>query len=272
MSIKDILVHVDNSHDCDKRLQAAFKIAKTFDSHVNGLYVPETAPYNFYGNSMAPEIYDVFDQVSKQKTESARALFENESADWRSKSTIEITEGDVAKNLLKYSAFHDLLVLGQLDSSKPGNSGRNLLKEIPVEASSPTLLVPYIGSHDCIGKNILIAWDGSREAARSIHYALPFLKKADVVNILSIDIAQTDNVFENNLVEHLSHHGIIAEHRHLSNTTISAAECILSWVSDFNADLLVMGIYGHNRLREYVIGGVSRTMLESATVPVLFSH
>jgi nucleotide-binding universal stress UspA family protein len=272
MGIKDILVHVDDSQDCNQRLQVAFKIAKMFDSHVNGLYVPDPVPSKFYGHSISHEIHDAFDEIKTRKIESARELFETESADWRAKSMIKVSEGNVIKNILEYSAYHDLLVLGQIDSSKPGNNRRIVLREIPVESSSPTLLVPYIGSQDSVGKNILIAWDGSREAARAVHYALPFLKQADVVNILSVNIPQKDNVFENDFGEHLSHHGIVAEHHHISNTTISGAECILSWVSDFNADLLVMGIYGHTRLREYVIGGISRTMLESATVPVLFSH
>jgi nucleotide-binding universal stress UspA family protein len=274
MGIKDILVHVDDSADCNERLRATFNVAKIFDSHVSGLYVPGYVPFNYYGNSLTAEVYDAFELIRKRRSDSARKLFENECeiASWRTKSMLKIAEGDVVKNLVEYSAYNDLLVLGQVDLSKPENRGRNILREIPVESSSPTLLIPYIGTQETIGKNVLIAWDGSREAARAIHISLPFLKRADVVNIISIGIARKDNLFENDIGDHLSHHGVVAKHHYVNSTSSSDAESLLSWVSDFNADLLVMGIYGHTRLREYIIGGMSRTILESATVPVLLSH
>lgn len=272
MSIKDILVHVDNTAYCYKRIQAAFSIARTFESQVNGLFVPERVPYEWYGDSMSRNVIDAFNQIKFRSIESARELFDDESGDWSSKSTFGTSDGNVVNRLVANSMVQDLIVLGQPKPSDIHSELTDTAHMVPLVSGATTLVVPHIGCRETIGKNIIIGWDGKREAAKAVHNAMPFLQKAEVVNVFCIGKPMKESVFETDIGVHLSRHGVVAEVHKIQQTDIGIAEFFLSRASDYNADLMVMGMFGHSRLREYVLGGVTRTLLQSMTLPVLFSH
>jgi len=121
---------------------------------------------------------------------------------------------------------------------------------------------------------VLVAWNGSREATRAVHDALPLLRRAEKVTVLSID---PDEDAEPRLPGadvslHLARHGVTAQAATIAGTDVAVGDLLLSYAADHDIDLIVMGAYGHTRLREVVLGGATRTLLRHMTVPVLMSH
>jgi nucleotide-binding universal stress UspA family protein len=121
---------------------------------------------------------------------------------------------------------------------------------------------------------IMICWDGSRAAARAVADALPLLKKAEQVEVVIVSAkpTKTDEVPGADLGQHLARHGLRVDIKHITSPDIDVPSTILSYAADSSADMIVMGGYGHSRLREFVLGGVTRGLLESMTVPILMSH
>ena len=151
-----------------------------------------------------------------------------------------------------------------------------MLAHIPeyvvLAAGRPVLVVPYIGARDTVGARIVVAWDGSREAARSIADALPFLTGAETVTLLMIDATNNPDIAPDDIRRYLARHTVDAELVATPSASLDVGDGLLSRVADLDADLLVMGAYGHSRLREFVMGGASRYIFQHMTVPVLMSH
>ncbi len=119
---------------------------------------------------------------------------------------------------------------------------------------------------------MLVAWNGTREAARATHDALPFLTQADKVVVLGVSASGEDHIPGADLSTHLARHGVSVEIHNREANDVSVGDAILNAASDYGADLLVIGAYGHSRLRELVLGGVTRHLLRHMTIPVLMSH
>jgi nucleotide-binding universal stress UspA family protein len=140
----------------------------------------------------------------------------------------------------------------------------------------PVMIVPYMGPAATFGERVIVAWDASREAARAVNDALPLLKRAKQVGVVSVNprpwpFAHGEEPGAD-IGLHLARHGVKVEVQRVEGRDIDTANAILSHVADRSADLLVMGGYGHSRLRELVLGGVTRTILTEMIVPVLMSH
>jgi len=138
----------------------------------------------------------------------------------------------------------------------------------------PVLIVPRYGTFETVGERVLVAWNGSREATRAVHDALPLLKLASSVTVLSIDPEHDtgDRIPGADIALHLARHGVAAEGMSTVGLDISVGDLLLSRAADLGADLIVMGAYGHSRVRELVLGGATRHILQHMTVPVLMSH
>jgi nucleotide-binding universal stress UspA family protein len=136
------------------------------------------------------------------------------------------------------------------------------------------LFVPFIQRTGLKLDRVMVCWDGSRAATRAIADSLPFLAKAKAVEIVIVGSkeGQRDQVPGADLGQHLARHGLKVDVKRITSPEIDVASTILSYAADSNADMIVMGGYGHSRLREFVLGGVTRGLLESMTVPVLMSH
>jgi nucleotide-binding universal stress UspA family protein len=136
------------------------------------------------------------------------------------------------------------------------------------------IVVPYIQKGPLKLDNVMICWDGSRPAARAIGDAMPLLEKAGRVEIVIVtnERGKQDEIEGADIGQHLARHGLKVDVHRLSGGTIDVADALLSHAADSGADFMVMGGYGHSRLREFVLGGVTRSILQSMTVPVLMSH
>ena len=147
-------------------------------------------------------------------------------------------------------------------------------ERLVLAAGRPVLILPNTGDFPSIGKHILVAWNASQEATRAISNAIPFLRSADRVCIMAVNskTGTRDSTQSENMVRYLERLGIRAEAKDCHGVEIDVGNELLSRAADLSADLIVMGCYGHSRLREWVLGGATRTILESMTVPVLMSH
>ena len=185
-------------------------------------------------------------------------------------------EPDVSALIARHARYADLVIVGQGDPDEPGLGGRRLLESVTLSVGRPVLAIPYIGAERPVGRVVTIAWDAGREAARAVADALPLLAGAEEVHLLMVN--PTIGIYGHgeepgaDMALNLARHGIKAEAHTIAAPDIDEGDAILSWLSDSGSDLLVMGLYGHARLLELVVGGVSRRILESMTVPVLLSR
>ena len=175
-----------------------------------------------------------------------------------------------------HARYVDLILLGQTDPDQPLPVGRRLPEEVVISSGRPVLVIPYTGALDSLGERVVVAWDASREAARAVSDALPLLERAQSVLVVTIDPETTPlghgDVPGADIALHLARHNVGVEVQRVPAGEVGAANALLSLVADYGADLLVMGAYAHPRLRQLVLGGVTRTVLQSMTVPVLMAH
>ena len=167
----------------------------------------------------------------------------------------------------------DLAIVGQADPET--SSVEDIIAETTLfESGRPMILVPYIQKAPLKLDNVMVCWDGSRQAARAIGDAMPLLAKAGRVEIVivSSERGKQDEIEGADMGQHLARHGLKVEVHRMSSGGIDVADALLSRVADSGADFMVMGGYGHSRLREFVLGGVTRSMLRALTVPALLSH
>jgi nucleotide-binding universal stress UspA family protein len=142
------------------------------------------------------------------------------------------------------------------------------------ESGRPVIFVPFIQRTALALGRVMLCWDGSRAAARAVADAMPLLHKAKTVEIVIVGDwpSASDEMPGADLGQHLARHGLTVEVKRLTSPDIDVVSALLSYAADSDADLMVMGGYGHSRLREFVLGGVTRGLLEAMTVPVLMSH
>jgi nucleotide-binding universal stress UspA family protein len=212
------------------------------------------------------------DAVSTEFREALRR--EGLEGEWR------MVEGDTPETLALHARYADLTILGQPneddDDSYRGASADAVLVNVLMSSGRPLLAVPYAGQFEKIGENVLIAWNASREATRALNDALPLLRGAKSVTVLSINPRQGIDgegaVPGADIALHLARHGVKAEATHTIANDISEGDALLSYAADLGVDLIVSGGYGHSRAREMIFGGVTRTLIEEMTVPMLLSH
>jgi nucleotide-binding universal stress UspA family protein len=288
MGFKDILVHLDGHRGSEKRLQLAVSIARQDKAHLVGIYGFEL-PRDPFPNIMTEAYAEnpVFRTAYERERDAAFAIadqieatFRAETkragltADWRL-SPAKTT--DLVTMVTEQAHYADLVVLGQADPDHPLFDRLAKLPEtVMMGCGRPVLIVPYAGRIDTVGKTVLVAWNGTREAARAVADALPLLRSAEAVTVVSIGPTrggtENDDKSATGLASHLARHDIHADALHLASDHSEASDLILSRAKDLGCDLIVMGGYGHSRTRELILGGVTRGVLQHMTVPVLMSH
>ncbi|MGH7113980.1 MAG: universal stress protein [Stellaceae bacterium] len=281
MSWKDLLVALDPAADTPGRVELAAALAERFAAHLVGLYAipsPELPRHAAYPDlAMLEPMYHEWRERALEQAEAARQDFEHAtrprglSREWRA-----VVEG-AAANPAMHARCADLAILGQRD---PDNEEMAMYRPSPervtLATGRPILVVPYAGHFATLGRQVLIAWNAGREAARAVADAMPLLTTADRVEVLVVDAPPDadghDGVPGADLARHLARHGVTARIEPTQSAGVPIGEVILSRAADLGADLLVMGAYGHSRARELLLGGATRSILASMTIPVLMSH
>jgi nucleotide-binding universal stress UspA family protein len=278
MAIRDILVVVENAAGVAPRLAAATAVAGGEGVRVTGLYATGYPISASYGDLAGwTQLVDAYMTAQRDEGTRAEAVFRQELAARKLDGEWLYREDDATMSATALGALYDLVVTGQPNpDAAPGDLVGVQPEQIVLGSGRPVLVVPYAGNFPTIGKRVIVAWNGSRESTRALHDAMPLLEKAEVVTILEIDpspeVAGVTRVAAADIAEALGRRGIAASPETETSGDISVDELLLSRAADRSADLLVMGGYGHSRLREFVMGGVSRGIFQHMTVPVLVSH
>ena len=275
MPIRTILVHLADDPKHQARVETAVKLAKRFDAHLIGLYTEEPAhmPDAIAGRGAAR---GYLAEETKIAGRTARDI-EQEFADYckanQTSAECFCERGIHLDLLVKYAPFADLVVISQSHEQSFEDKLRlHLPDHLPMMAGSPVLVVPCEQVADCIGRRILIAWKPTPESGRAVGYAIPFLKAAEKVTILTIDPPDDDNT-DGAIAMRLARHDIQVET--LSNVESghqSIGKIICQTAIDLDCDLIVMGAYGRSRLRELFLGGTTHYTLAHTKVPLLMSH
>ena len=275
--IKDLVVNLAVGADRDTAAQFAVSIAAAFEAHIAGIafaYDPVITPTVMDGLSGGwVDAQRAENQAAAQKAVDrfeAAAKLQGLSAEHR---IIEASLGRAASLFGHMTRRFDLAVVGQTDPARvlPDDL---MIEAALFESGRPVVVVPYIQKDGLKLDRILVCWDGSRSAARAIADSLPFLKYGKLIEIVMVATGsgKADELPGVDLGEHLARHDLDVEVKRLVAGDIDVSNVVLSYAADCAADFIVMGGYGHSRLREFVLGGATRGILQSMTVPVLMAH
>lgn len=280
MDYKTILVHLDQGARTSARIEVAFNLAAAFEAHLVGLFALSAARIPAYALAEAGTPF--LEATRRYRSEAAhrvKAAFDAAAAKSVSvKSEWRVSEEDALEAMRVNARYADLAIVGQRERGAEHDDGLvpQFVAEFVLSAGRPVLVVPYAGRFAQIGRRVLIAWNAGQEAARAVADALPLLSRAEAVKVMVFDPdkggADHGEIPGADIALYLARHGVevtVAQQRCGSEVV---GEQILSRAADMDADQIVMGAYGHSRVRELVLGGATRTLLESMTVPVLMSH
>jgi nucleotide-binding universal stress UspA family protein len=279
MTYKTLTVHLDTSTRANARLSLALKLARTYGAHLDGVFAAfEPRPHEFYVMAGSADYYAEHRKVRAEQRGAIERLFHAELKRAQIEGNWVAAEGDPIAAVTQRSRTADLTIIGQADVDDPEAYIADHFAETTVlGAGGPVLIVPYTGHFETIGERVLIAWNGTREAARAVHDAIPFITRAAHVTIAAASTTFSSVPSQGSCAElaaMLARHGAtnVDIARFDREASESAGDALLNYAADGGFDLLVMGAYGHARLQEMVLGGATRTILLTMTLPVLMSH
>jgi nucleotide-binding universal stress UspA family protein len=278
MALKDIMVYVGADRRAGARIALALALARLHGAHVTGLHVKAIpvvpAPIDA---AFVAELVATLERNAEAEAGASRKAFEDATrntdvpVEWRG------VDGRLPDTAILHARHADLTLVGQPDPAEGGDPV-GLVESLIMESGRPVLVVPRQGNFASLGERVLIAWNGSREAMRAIVGALPILERAAAARILVVnapeaaDEAALGRLPGADLAVHLSRHGITTEVTDAPSGGAETGELVMARATDLGADLIVMGAYGHSRLRELVLGGATRTVLQRMSLPVLMAH
>jgi len=279
MSYKTILVHVDASRHADARIALAVRLAAVHGAHLVGAAMTGVSRFIFHGANvdLARTVLAGQLDVLAGHANAALARFEALAGAVPGLSfERRLVDDDAAGGLALQARYADLVVLSQFDPSDPAaRTDPDLQAYVMLNSAGPVLMVPTIGAAADAGSHVLVAWDESLQASRAVANAVPLLRRAATVTLAVFTPEVTGRLAGADIALYLARHGVNVVVRREHNGEGGAADvgsALLSLASDVAANLLVMGGYGHTRLREVLLGGVTQTVLKSMTIPVLMSH
>lgn len=279
MQYKNILVYLDQGASNKERINTAIAIAIAHSAQLTGVVVnalPNSSILKRLGIGKSDELMEQA-RVNAQVTIERFKLQTDKAGVEANTQVIECLEGKAPEKLARMARIFDLSIMRQANPDMPNASFiAELSEEVMFSSGRPVFFMPYIGAHNIPCKTGLIAWDGSKAATRAVHDALPILEMMEKVTILIVDADKIEHYTDlkpgEALSRHLSAHGINNVVSRIPRGQTSTSTVILNEISDTGADILVMGGYGTPKLREIMLGGVTRTLFECMTVPVFMSH
>ena len=275
--IKDIVVNLSVGEKASPACDYAVSVAAAFDAHLAGiafLYDP-IVPVSGAGYIPA----DVIEAQERDNEEATRAALDRFNAACSRAGvsaeplTLSASFAGVGEQFSRIARRFDVSIVGQ---SEPESSAvEEIIAELALfESGRPVIIVPYIQKAPLKLDNVMVCWDGSRAAARAIADSMPLLAKARRVEVVIVtnERGKQDEIEGADIGAHLARHGLNVDVKRTALGDIDVADVLLSHAADAGSDFIVMGGYGHSRLREFVLGGVTRSIFRSMTAPVLMSH
>ncbi|HEY7246457.1 MAG TPA: universal stress protein [Xanthobacteraceae bacterium] len=275
--LKDVIVNLDVHTSQNVAADFAISVARTFQAHLSavGFAYEPSIPGSLFDHG-AVEFIEMQRQRWENAARSAIGRFE-EAARGSGLSVeshlVRSGNGRAAETFARLARRFDLAVLTQAEPEKA--SARALIIEAALfESGRPVLVVPYVQRDGLKLGRALVCWDGSRTAARALGDAMAFLQRAQEVQVVIVasEPGKSDEIPGADIAHHLARHGLKVELKQIVVRDLDVASTILSHAADVAADFIVMGGYGHSRLREFVLGGATRGLLAAMTVPTMMSH
>jgi nucleotide-binding universal stress UspA family protein len=282
MDLKDILVFLDDGSASEGRLELAMNIAHDHRACLSAVFMQSSRVSRsrpalagpWLGLVKGPPIPGAIDTaLGAVLADIAEQRFRDRGldveGDWYPIDGADVTE------LITLARAADLVIIGQVDpNARPTPSWRP--EEIVISCGRPVLMVPFIGSYSQVGRRVLVAWDGSREAVRALNDALPLISTAEAVTVITVRAhgkhLNHDSLSTDRVLRHLARQGITARAQEALQMGTSVSDELLSRSVDLAADLIVAGACHHSQLRETLLGGVSRELFQHMTLPVLMAH
>ena len=274
--IKDIVVNLGLGEH-DPAGDFAISVAETFEAHVLGVaFVYDPIVPGVVMGGISPQFIESQRTDNEKAGRNAVARFEQAAkrmgVSYESLSVSASISG-AADRLGRLARRFDLAIVGQPE--RPKSAPDEVVDEgVLFESGRPVIFVPFIQKAALKLDRVLVCWDGSRAATRAVADAMPFLHRAKKIEVVMVagKAAKGDEMAGADLGQHLARHGLKVEVKRITSPDIDVSSTVLSHAADSNADMIVMGGYGHSRLREFILGGVTRGILEQMTVPALMSH
>lgn len=271
MPFKHILLHLDATEQCAKRVKIALDLAKNGNAHLRALFC-QTDP----GMSAIVGSHPVGDDLRKlgaAAEESFLASAKEAGVEASVTSVLATSHAQVIQAVTWASRTSDIAILGQYDWSKNYSAlPSDLAENVIIHSGRPALVIPFAGEFPTIGKRCLVAWNGGRESARALNDAIPLMVGAKIVEIFAIQKDGVKRPSEDELVAHLDTYNIPSKAAHATRDNVSVTDLLLSHAADESTDLIVMGAHGHYGVSHMLKGGNTREILKHMTVPVLMSH
>ena len=280
MSYKTILVSLNEVGRLSELVAAAVTLARATEAHVSGLYVvPAVQVYPSVGFEAAPQVFEGNRSYFKDNAQRVKQAFEeamrreNLSHDFHQ---VDARTPVIADEVVASGRVADLVIVSATNPEEITGVERDFAEQTVMALGRPVIVLPYKGKAALSLDEVIVGWDGGREAARAAFDALPLLKKAGKVRIVRVD-PQKDpslrgSVAGADLAEALSRHGVKAEAQGYPTDGQDEGQALMRCAEDAGAGLIVMGAYGHSRLAEFIFGGATRFVLNRLVCPVLMSH
>jgi nucleotide-binding universal stress UspA family protein len=268
--IKDILVKVSPDHAG----AYAISLAAAFEAHVTGIafaYEPEVLPDP---SGQGARRFLRIREENEEGAAAAAAQFEKQAADAGVAASARALTTTLSRGYDLFGRIarrFDLAVVGQDDPDK-AQSEALIVEGALFESGRPLVMVPYIHKEGLKLERVMVCWDGSGPAARAVADAMPLLARAGRVDVVIVQRAKSDELPGADVAEHLARHDLKVTVERIARGDLDVKDVLLNYAADSAANLVVMGGYGHSRTREFILGGVTRGMLASMTVPTLMSH
>lgn len=279
MDYKTILVHVDGSRHLEQRMRAAAMLAQASGAHLVGAAVTgiSSVAYADAGSGVPNPNTGMLMEIAARHARDALQRFEALAKRLGIGSfESRLVDDEPLEGISAQGRYADLVVLGQDDPAEQlPTVGGKFAEYVALHCGCPVLIVPHSGSVQSVGGNVLVAWNASPQATRALHAALPMLQRAALVRVAVVNASEDAGAHGEqpgaDIALYLARHGVRVEVVERS-TDDEVGDALLSLAADLGSDTLVMGCYGHSRFREILLGGVTRRVLASMTVPVLMMH
>lgn len=269
---RSLLIHLDPLDEAGTALDQAVRLARSLDCHLVGLAPTGRLPLR-PGLLGADEALALAMEGLHQRAAMRAQRFEERCrAEGLPSFEAVVDDEEPARSIVRHAHCSDLVIIGQ--ARQPGDGAT--VEQVVLQCARPALLVPAVGHFDTLGENVLVSWNDSPEAARALADAMPLLCQARQVHVLQYEepLEEATDAMRKRLEavrQWLAWHGVEATVQ-IASTEIDIGNALLSRAAETGVDLLVMGAYGHSRWSERILGGTTRTLLQSMTLPVLMSH
>ncbi len=273
-----ISVHLDHGFDCKRRIEAALALAKRHKAELVGIYANAAPPQYYYGESvLMSRSLGIIKELQAQSRESVETAFLEAAAEADVPAFMRAGTSSPSETVALLGRTTDLIVVSQ-ENREDVEAAHEIefVEQTLLTAGRPVLAIPSSGEFPVIGDRVLCCWDGSREAARALADAAPILRLASHMTVLTMNEGAAGPKHEapfEDLVSYCVAQGMPApDHVRRDIKGVGVGSTILNAAADHSADLIVMGAYGHSKLRQWALGGATASILKSMTVPVMFSH